>query len=355
MEGQALPNATGAPDAVTSFGDFRLYPGRHLLVRDQDPVPIGSRALDILIALTERPGELLTKDELIARAWPNTIVEESNLRAQIAVLRRALSEEQSAARYIAAVPARGYRFIAPISRSELPNRAAADAAPNNLPRQLTRLIGREEAIEILEGRVQRSRLISIVGPGGIGKTTIGIRVAEELSSSYEHGVCFLDLAPLRDSSSLSSVLASQLRLSEITGDTVSLLTAHLRDKRMLLVFDSCELVVDAVAGLAEILLGRLRVSPFWLPAERHCGWRVRASTGFPPSICPRLARALRRPMPWDFPPSAFLSTGQIRPEASMPSMTTRLRSSPTYVVSSTGSPWQSSSPPVGSRRLAHAE
>ncbi len=259
MEGQALPNAIGAPDAVTSFGEFRLYPGRHLLVRDQDPVPIGSRALDILIALTERPGELLTKDELIARAWPNTIVEESNLRAQIAVLRRALNEEQSTARYITAVPARGYRFIAPISRTELPNGAAADAAANNLPRQLTRLIGREEAIEILEGRVQRSRLVSIVGPGGIGKTTIGIRVAEELSSSYEHGVCFLDLAPLRDSSSLPSVLASQLRLPEITGDTVSLLTAHLRDKRMLLVFDSCELVIDAVAGLAEILL---REAPF---------------------------------------------------------------------------------------------
>lgn len=254
MEGQAFPNAKGAPDVATSFGDFRLYPGRHLLVRDQERVPIGSRALDILIALTERPGELLTKDELIARAWPNTIVEESNLRAQIAVLRRALSEDQSTARYIAAVPARGYRFIAPISRSELPDGAAEDAAPNNLPRQLTRPIGREEAIAILEGRVQRSRLVSVVGPGGIGKTTVGIRVAEELSSSYEHGVCFLDLAPLRDPLSLPSVLASQLRLPEIAGDTVSLLTAHLRDKRMLLVFDSCELILDAAAGLAEILL-----------------------------------------------------------------------------------------------------
>jgi predicted ATPase/DNA-binding winged helix-turn-helix (wHTH) protein len=254
MEGQALPSATGAPDVATSFGDFRLYPGRHLLVRDQEPVPIGSRALDILIALTERPGELLTKDELIARAWPNTIVEESNLRAQIAVLRRALSQDQSTARCIIAVPSRGYRFIAPISRSELPNGTTEDAAPNNLPRQLTQPIGREEAIEIIEGRVQRSRLVSIVGPGGIGKTTVGVRVAEQLCSSYEHGVCFMDLAPLRHPSSLPSLLASQLRLPEITGDTVSLVTAHLRNRQMLLVFDSCELVLDAAAGLAEILL-----------------------------------------------------------------------------------------------------
>ena len=254
MERHALPSASAASDVVTFFGEFRLYPARHLLVRGQETIAIGSRALDILIALTERPGELVTKDELIARAWPNSIVEESNLRAQIAVLRKALGEDQAATSYIAAVPSRGYRFIAPLSRSELTNGAAADAASNNLPRQLTRPIGREEAIEILEGRAQRSRLVSIVGPGGIGKTTVGIRVAEELSSSYEHGVCFLDLAPLRDSSSLPSVLASELRLPEITGDTVSLLTAHLRDKRMLLVFDSCELVLDAAAALAEILL-----------------------------------------------------------------------------------------------------
>ncbi|MGM5008964.1 ATP-binding protein [Rhizobium sp. 969_B3_N1_2] len=254
MEGQALPNPTAAPDVATSFGEFRLYPGRYLLFKDQEPVAIGSRALDILIALTERPGELLTKDELISRAWPNTIVEESNLRAQIAVLRKALSEDRSAARYIAAVPSRGYRFIAPLSRLELANGSAEDAAPNNLPRQLTRPIGREEAIEILEGRVQRSRLVSVVGPGGIGKTTVAIRLAEKLSSSYEHGVCFMDLAPLPHPSSLPSVLASQLRLPEITGDTVSLLTAHLRGKRMLLVFDSCELVLDAAAGLAETLL-----------------------------------------------------------------------------------------------------
>jgi len=254
MERYALPNASAASDVVTFFGEFRLYPARHLLVKDQEPIAIGSRALDILIALTERPGELVTKDELIARAWPNSIVEESNLRAQIALLRKALGEDQSAARYITAVPSRGYRFIAPICKSEVAREPAEEAAPNNLPRQLTRPIGREEAIEILEGRVQRCRLVSIVGPGGIGKTTVGIRVAEELSSSYEHGVCFMDLAPLARPSSLPSVLASQLRLPEITGDPVSLLNAHLRDKRMLLVFDSCELILDAAARLAETLL-----------------------------------------------------------------------------------------------------
>ncbi|MGO6718675.1 ATP-binding protein [Rhizobium ruizarguesonis] len=254
MEGKALLNATAAANLATSFGEFRLYPGRHLLIKDQEPVAVGSRALEILIALTERPGELVTKDELISRAWPNTIVEESNLRAQIAVLRKALGEEQSAARYIAAVPSRGYRFIAPLSRSEVKIHPVEEAAPNNLPKQLTRPIGREEAIGILEGRIQRFRLVTVVGPGGIGKTTVGVRVAEELSSSYQHGVCFMDLAPLSNPSSLPSVLASLLRLPEITGDPISLVSAHLRDKHMLLVFDSCELVLDAAARLAETLL-----------------------------------------------------------------------------------------------------
>ncbi len=142
MEWEALLNATAPSDVATSFGEFRLYPGRHLLVKDQEPVAVGSRALEILIALTERPGELVTKDELISRAWPNTIVEESNLRAQIAVLRKALGEDQSAARYIAAVPSRGYRFIAPLSRSEVKIHPVEEAAPNNLPKQLTQPIGR---------------------------------------------------------------------------------------------------------------------------------------------------------------------------------------------------------------------
>ncbi|TDW21175.1 transcriptional regulator [Rhizobium azibense] len=254
MQGQASAQATAAADVVTTFGAFFLYPGRHLLLKGDEPVTIGSRALDLLIALTERAGELVTKDELIARAWPNAIVEESNLRAQIALLRRVLGDDQAAARFIAAVPSRGYRFIAPLSHSQVEKRADATAAPNNLPRQLTRPIGRDEAIKVVEGRFQRFRLVTIVGPGGIGKTTVAISVAEQMSSSYEHGLCFLDLAPLTNSKLLPSILASELRLPETSGDPTASLIPYLREKRLLLVLDSCELVLDATARLAETLL-----------------------------------------------------------------------------------------------------
>lgn len=252
MQAQISPRETG--DVAITFGPFLLYPARHLLLKNDEPISIGSRALEILLELTERPGDLVTKDELTARAWPNATVEESNLRAQIALLRKVLGDDQAAPRYIVAVPSRGYRFIAPLTRARVESAPVTTAVLNNLPRQLTYPIGRDEAIKIVEGRFQRFRLVTIVGPGGMGKTTVGLSVAEQLWSSYEHGVCFLDLAPIANPQILPSLLATQLRLVETSGDPIARITGHLRGKRMLLFFDSCELILDAAAGLIETLL-----------------------------------------------------------------------------------------------------
>src|SRR5262249_27679528 len=157
-----------ARDGIIAFGPFRLHPERHLLLRGEALVPIGSRALIILIALAERAGELVTKDELLALAWPNTAVEESNLRAQVAVLRRALCDDGSNARYIAAVPGRGYRFVAPVSQEDRETPPGkAEARKNNLPVRLTPIIGRTQAVDALSTRLKRCRFLTIVGPGGI--------------------------------------------------------------------------------------------------------------------------------------------------------------------------------------------
>ncbi|MBB3268514.1 putative ATPase/DNA-binding winged helix-turn-helix (wHTH) protein [Azospirillum sp. OGB3] len=243
-----------AAGPVITFGAFRLHPDRHLLFKDNKPVALGSRALDILIALADRAGELVTKDELVTRAWPNTVVEESNLRGQIALLRKALGDSGGAAHFIVAVPGRGYRFVAPISSSVVADGTEAASAQTNLPRLLRSPIGREEAIKAVRGRFQRYRLTTIVGPGGIGKTTLGVAVAEQLLPSYKHGVCFLDLAPLANDQLVSGVLAAALGLADSSKDPLAGVIAHLRERRMLLVFDSCELVVDATARLAEALL-----------------------------------------------------------------------------------------------------
>jgi DNA-binding winged helix-turn-helix (wHTH) protein len=103
-------------DAATSeilFGPFRLLPAKFLLLEGDKPVPLGSRALEILIVLLERPGELVGKQELMTRVWPNTFVEPANLTVHISALRRALRDGRDGNRFIINIPGRGYCFVAP--------------------------------------------------------------------------------------------------------------------------------------------------------------------------------------------------------------------------------------------------
>ncbi|NGO56171.1 winged helix-turn-helix domain-containing protein [Allomesorhizobium camelthorni] len=108
---------SGPTEQVISFGLFRLFPARRLLLEGDRIVRIGDRALDLLIAFVERPGELISKPELIAKVWPHTFVEECNLKVQIAALRRALGDGQAGNRYISTIAGRGYCFVAPVIRS----------------------------------------------------------------------------------------------------------------------------------------------------------------------------------------------------------------------------------------------
>jgi DNA-binding winged helix-turn-helix (wHTH) protein len=226
-----------------------------MLLEGDKPLRLGSRALDILIALVERAGELVGKDELLARVWPSTFVEEANLRVHVGALRKVLGDGRSGHRYISNVPGRGYCFVADVTRLQL--RQSPDAAApgprhtDNLPAPLTRMIGRLDTINILAGQLQQRRFVTIVGPGGIGKTTVALAVAEYLVDSYEHRACFLDVASLTDPLLLPSALASALGNSMLSGDPVPSLIAFLRDKDMLLVLDSCERVVEAAAAVAE--------------------------------------------------------------------------------------------------------
>jgi len=105
-----------SPDLIR-FGPFRLSITERVLEKDSVPVRLGSRALDILIALVERPAEVVTKKELFARVWPDLVVDEGNLRYHIAALRRALGEGRSGTRYVTNVSGRGYCFVVPISRT----------------------------------------------------------------------------------------------------------------------------------------------------------------------------------------------------------------------------------------------
>ncbi|TMK37238.1 MAG: hypothetical protein E6G69_00180, partial [Alphaproteobacteria bacterium] len=247
------------------FGPFRLLAAERLLLEGDQPVRLGSRAFDILATLLQRPGEVIGKDELISLTWPKTFVEDANLKIQISALRRALGDGQGGRRYIATIPGRGYNFVAPV-RFEKPAEASpaatiASATAHNLPLAATRMIGREEVVATLVSRLSRERLLTIVGAGGIGKTTLALAVAERMIADYEHGVWLADLSPLGDPRLVPSAVATVLGLEVRTENPLPGLVAGLRDKRMLLLLDNCEHVIDAAASLvAAVLSGVPRVN-----------------------------------------------------------------------------------------------
>jgi predicted ATPase/DNA-binding winged helix-turn-helix (wHTH) protein len=240
-----------------AFGSFRLIPAQRVLLTEGNPLRLGNRAFDILVALVEQAGKTVLRDELIARAWPDTVVEESSLRVQIAALRKALGDGRSGNRFITSVSGRGYVFVAPatVERSEqLPDLSGRALHGNVIPALLTRLIGRDNVVATLAAQLGRRRLLTIVGPGGIGKTTVAAAIAETARASFPDGVWFVELASLASPDLVPSALGTVLRISLPGTDPVSGLIAWLRDKHALLILDNCEHVVSEIATLAKSIM-----------------------------------------------------------------------------------------------------
>ncbi len=190
------------PSATSiAFGPFRVFPMRRLLTEDGEPVRIGSRAFDILLALLERPGELVTKEELTARVWPNTFVGSANLAVQIAGLRRALGDGIRKTRYVINIPGRGYRFIAPVSvETEFSAEAAAPVArrDHDLPAHSSRAVAPAEDFDELAQKLQQRGLLTILGQGS-DKAAVALAVVEKLVRGDRNGLWLLDLRPLGES------------------------------------------------------------------------------------------------------------------------------------------------------------
>jgi predicted ATPase/DNA-binding winged helix-turn-helix (wHTH) protein len=244
------------PLDVLSFGPFELLIPERLLKRADKPVPLGGRALDILIALAERAGEVVTHKELIERVWPDVNVEEANLRVHISGLRKALGDGRDGARYISSVAGRGYCFVLPIEHPLTGQRAAspgiADAEGfKKLPPRLSRMVGREDIVQALAAQLMLRRFVSIVGPGGIGKTTVAVSVAHRLLAGFEGAVFFVDLSVLTNPQLVPTAVASALGFMVQAHDPFGSLVAFLGDKKILLVLDNCEHVIEAAATLAE--------------------------------------------------------------------------------------------------------
>jgi predicted ATPase/DNA-binding winged helix-turn-helix (wHTH) protein len=239
---------------IVSFGPFSLIASERLLTREGAPVDLGARALDILIALVSRPNEVVSKKELLARVWPDVTVEENSLRFHIASLRKALGDGKDGARYITTLAGRGYCFVARTSRSGDQGDAVSAAAGSfphaNLPGRLTRMVGRDDDVLKVSIQLTASRFVTIVGPGGVGKTTVAITVGHHLIEAFAGVALFVDLGMLSDPKLVATAVASMLGLSVQSEDATPNLIAYLRDKRILLILDTCEHLIEAVAALA---------------------------------------------------------------------------------------------------------
>jgi predicted ATPase/DNA-binding winged helix-turn-helix (wHTH) protein len=251
-KGDAMVTPAAQTKDVMSFGPFSLVAGERLLTRDGAPVELGARALDILIALVSRPNEVISKKELLARVWPDVTVEENSLRFHIVSLRKALGDGKNGARYISTLAGRGYCFVAPISRpgdrGDVP--VAANFQHANLPGRLTRMVGRDDDVLKVSTQLTGSRFVTIVGPGGVGKTTVAITVGHHLIEAFAGVALFVDLGMLSDAKLVATAVASMLGLSVQSDDATPNLIAYLRDKRILLILDTCEHLIEAVAALA---------------------------------------------------------------------------------------------------------
>src|ERR1700726_3272032 len=206
-----MPSAPGhTAQGVIAFGPFRLSVAERLIERAGEPLELGGRAMDILIALVERAGEVVSQRDLIDRIWPNVAIDDSNLRRHVGALRRALGDGQDGARYVINVPGRGYCFVSPTTRSPTNEATSAPVGPVSavpmIPPRLRRMVGRDAVVEVIAGQLARQRFVTIAGPGGIGKTTVAVSVGHALAAEYDT-VCFVDLGPHSDPSLVPSLLA----------------------------------------------------------------------------------------------------------------------------------------------------
>jgi len=255
------------PSAPRRFDRFELHPAERLLLADGMPVTMGARAFDLLVALSDSPGTLITKDNLLATVWPGLVVEENNLQVQVSTLRKILGPSA-----LATIPGRGYRFNLPVMSADAGAPAhgvgrhapAADArdesapssARTNLASRLPSLYGRTEDVATIMALVREHSVVTITGSGGIGKTRVAQAVAKhimtEAAAEYPDGVWWVELAALTDGALVPSAVAQAMGVGiEGESPTALMLRSQLAGKRTLVVLDNCEHLADAVATLIE--------------------------------------------------------------------------------------------------------
>jgi predicted ATPase/DNA-binding winged helix-turn-helix (wHTH) protein len=226
-------------------------------------VPIGDRAFDILEALIQAGGALVTKNELMSQVWPGISVEDNTLQVHVSALRKALGPDRA---LLKTASGRGYRLLGnwtlgPSGGSEAepiaePTPQADPPARMNLPTNGgADLIGRDSDIDGVQVLLSSYRIVTLTGPGGIGKTKLALEVARRLFPSFQGDICAVELVSISDPALVPSAVAGALRLklggSEISVEAVG---RAVGETRVLIILDNCEHVIDAAARLSETMV-----------------------------------------------------------------------------------------------------
>src|ERR1700751_2885391 len=260
--------ASEAPAGI-SFGRFLLLPHRRELLADGQPVKLGGRAFDVLMALVEPRGAVVAKNALMARVWPDRIVEENNLQWQISALRVAFGAD----RYlIRTVSGRVYQFTAEIETAyRSPEADAAmpigDAQPDarearsdkeisgqlkatNLPEPISELVGREDVLDEILSLASTHRLVTLTGAAGMGRPRLALATAPRLLPQFADGVWLAEFSPIADPGLVPVTVAAAIGLDLGGGAvTVQRVAQAIAGRRLVLVLDTCEHVIGAAAGL----------------------------------------------------------------------------------------------------------
>ena len=255
-----MPEPGGQP--VYQTGEWEIDLARREVRARGVSVPIGGRAFEIMEVLVRAAGDLVTKNELMDRIWPGAVVGDNTLQVHISAVRKALGPYGA---MLKTVSGRGYRMLENWtvrhhdSPTPLTNRRPISENPEpaatNFPMNITALNGRSAATRRLRDLVSAWRVVTLTGPGGIGKTALALEVAGGLLADFDGGGWFVELASLSDPDLVPSAIARVMGL-KLTGETISAeaIARAIGGQNLLLVLDNCEHVIDAVATVTEMLV-----------------------------------------------------------------------------------------------------
>jgi len=293
----AMPGSVGLRPKIR-FGDFEFAPAQRRLERAGVGVELSSRALDILAALTERPGQVVSKQDLLARVWPQSTVVEGALRVYMVALRRALGdgEGDGGRRFITTVPGQGYCFVGQIEGAAIAPEDAAGPleAPPRLPARPSKVVGRDSIVAAVLLQMAAQRFVTLVGPGGIGKTTVALLAAHDWVAVHGGAAVYVDLSEVDPDGgeSVAEALCDKLGLAGQAVPPTDAAIAHLRANPTLLVLDTCEGVIEAAVRFVEAVVASapgvrvLATSRESLRAEGEAVYRIQ------PLAAPRAEDAL---------------------------------------------------------------